>query len=176
MSATFFKIKKREAGTTLVEMVIYLGLLVLVVGIIIEMLIASSGVYRNLKLSRDLESSGTIAMESVLREIRNASGVRTGDSILGSSPGALYLSGTDEDSNPYDIAFTVDSGALKISKNGETPVSLTSFPVSVNYLLFTRLTSVNSEAVRVELELSGSAGGISKSEHFYGFAVLRGSY
>jgi len=163
-------------GTSLVEMIIYIVLLTLVLGIIVQMLIAIGGVYRNIKLTRELESSGTIAMESMLREARNASSVVVGQSILGSSPGVLVIFGTDEISNPYEIRFDTSSGILRISKDGETPAALTSSSSLVSYLLFTHVTNVNSEGVRIELEMTGTAGPISKSEKFYGFTVLRGSY
>lgn len=177
MSATFLTIKKnRNRGTSLVEMVLYIVLLTLVTGIIVQMLVAMGGVYRNIKLTRELESSGTIAMEQMLREIRNSSSVVVGGSVLGASPGTLVISGTDESQNSYQVAFSVESGTLQISKNGETPTALTSSPVSVSYLMFNRVANTNSEGVRVELEVSGNAGSVSKSQKFYGFAVLRGSY
>lgn len=177
MSATFLTIKNnKNRGTSLVEMVLYIVLLTLVTGIIIQMLVAVGGVYRNIKLTRELESSGTIAMERMLREIRNASGVDVGSSSIGTSPGVLAISGVDESSNSYNIKFNISSGVLQISKNSETPVALTSSPTTISYLLFNHITNTNSEGVRIELEVFGTVGSVSKTEKFYGFAVLRGSY
>ena len=151
-------------------------LLTLVTGVIVQMLIAVGGVYKNIKLTREIESSGTIAMESMLREIRNSSSVVTGESVLGTNPGTIVVSGTDESLNPYKIAFSVSLGTLQISKNSETPVAVTSSGGAVSHLLFTHITNANSEGVRIELEVSGTVGTVSKSEKFYGFTVLRGSY
>lgn len=178
MSAIFLTIKKNfhSRGTSLVEMILYLVLLTLVTGVIVQMLIAVGGVYRNIKLTREIESSGVIAMESMLREIRNSSSVVSGESFLGTSPGIITVSGTDESLNSYKIAFSVSSGALQISKNSETPVAITSSGSIVSYLLFTHVINANSEGVRIELEVSGTVGSVSKSEKFYGFTVLRGSY
>jgi hypothetical protein len=184
MFQIYLKIKKSlprnristRAGTSLVEMIIYIALLVLVASVIVQMLVAIGGVYRNIKLTRELEVSGTVAMDSMLREIRNASAVMTGGSALGISPGVLAVTGKDQDLNMYVITFSTESGALKISKNGAASAALTSSSVTVNHLLFTRVTSANSEGVRIELEVSGTSGEASKSEKFYGFTVLRGSY
>lgn len=174
MSATFLTIKNK--GTSLVEVILYVVLLTLVTGIIIQMLIAVGGVYKNIKLTRELESSGAISMERMLREIRNSSSVVVSESTLGATPGILVVSGIDEDSNFYQIKFNVASEALQISKDSEAPTALTSSPISVSRLIFSHITNTNSQGVRVELEVSGTVGVVSKSEKFYGFAVLRGSY
>lgn len=158
------------------EMVLYIVLLVFVMSIIIQTLISMGEVYRNIKITRELEISGTIAMESMIREIRNASDINLGLSNFTLSPGTLVVSGIDEGSNPYEVAFNVSAGVLQISKNSETPVALTSSQVSVNYLLFSRLATSTSQGIRIELEVSNTAGSIPKSEKFYDFAVLRGSY
>lgn len=178
MSAIFLTIKKHfhNRGFSLVEMILYVVLLTLFMVVVVQMLIGVSGVYRNIKLTRELESSGTIAMEQMLREIRNASSVVSGESTLGTSPGAIVVSGTDESQNPYKASFSVASGVLQISKNGETPAAVTSSGSTLSYLLFTHVATSTSEGVRIEMEVSGTAGSVSKSERFYGFTVLRGSY
>jgi len=151
-------------------------LLTVVMVIIVQMLISMGGVYRNIKITRELESSGAIVMENMLREIRNASSVVVGESSLGVNPGTLTISGVDESLNSYKMAFDVSSGVLRISKDEGTPTALTSSSGVVSYLLFTRVATSTSEGVKVELEMSGTIGSVSRSERFYGFSVLRGSY
>ena len=167
---------KRSKGTTLVETILYVVLLVFVMSVIVQMLVSIGGVYRNIKITRELESSGTIAMEQMLREIRGASSVKISDSTFGTSPGNITLSGFDESQNPYEIAFSVVSGVLKVSKNGASPVALTSFPASVSSLLFTHVATSTYEGVQVKLEVFGTAGSISKTAQFQGFTTLRGTY
>lgn len=160
----------------MIETVLYIVLLVFVMGVIVQTLVAMTGVYRNIKLTHELESSGTIAMESMLREIRNASHVAVSGSILSSSLGQLSISGTDQSGISYVITFDVSAGTIRISKDGSEPVALTSLSGTVTYLAFTHLINPNSEAVRIELQMSGTAGAAAKTERFYGFTVLRGSY
>ncbi|MEK7635441.1 MAG: hypothetical protein AAB446_03365 [Patescibacteria group bacterium] len=176
MSATFSTIKNKNRGTTLVEMILYVVLLVFVMTVIVQMLISIGGVYRNIKITRELESSGTIAMEQMLREIRSASSVKISGSTFGTSPGSITLSGFDESQNPYEVVFSVDSGVLKISKNGSSPVSLTSFPASVSSLIFTHVITSTYEGVQIKLEVFGTAGSVSKTAGFQSFTVLRGAY
>ncbi|MEK7116925.1 MAG: hypothetical protein AAB837_02060 [Patescibacteria group bacterium] len=178
MLATFLTTKKHfiNRGVTLIETIIYIVLLVFVMSLIVQTLVATSGVYRNIKLTRELESSGTIAMESMLREIRNASSVVVSESELLKNPGVLTVFGIDEDSNSYSITFDVSSSTIRISKNGSIPTALTSSSGVVSYLMFTQVATSTSEGVRIELEMSGVLGLASSSERFYGFSVLRGSY
>lgn len=183
MSAIFLKTKKclpreakRSRGITLIETILYIILLMIVTSVIVEMLIAIGGVYKNIKVTRELESSGTIVMESMLREIRNAAKVEIGSSILDTSPGVITLSGIDKDLNPYTVSFRVSSGAVVISRNGGPASALTSSSGQINWLVFTRVSSANSEGVRIELKLVGSTGKGTRSESFYGFTTLRGSY
>lgn len=163
-------------GFSLVEMVLYVALLTVVTLTIIQMLISISGIYRSIKLDRELEVAGTIAMESLLREIRNASSVNLGESVLDVNPGSITLNGVDESASPYVIKFIVDSGILKVSKDDEIPSAITASSITVSYLLFTHITNPVSRGVRVEIEVSGNAGPIYKSERYYGFTVMRGSY
>ncbi|OHB15195.1 MAG: hypothetical protein A2431_03225 [Candidatus Zambryskibacteria bacterium RIFOXYC1_FULL_39_10] len=175
MSATFFKINNKR-GITLIETILYMVILTFFMGIIVQMLVSIGTIYKEIKVTRELESSGTIAMERMLKEIRNASRVTTDESILETSPGKLTVSGVDENSEPYKISFEVLDNAVQISKNIEAPVALTSSSGAVSYLTFHRVTNDNSEGVRIVLEMSGSSGANQKTEIFYGFAVLRGSY
>src|SRR3989338_717743 len=177
MLAIFLTIKKHinNRGISLIETVLYITLLILIMGVVVQTLVSMGGVYKNIKLTRELESSGAIAMESMLRDIRNAKSVVVGSSVLGTSPGVLKLSGIDEFLNAYDVIYDGTSGSILISKNSATPTALTS-SVEVSNLIFTYVSNANSEGVRIELEVSGTIGAVSKSKHFYGFAVLRGSY
>lgn len=160
----------------MVETILYIVLLVTVMSLIVQMLISLSGVYKNIKLTRELESSGAIVMETILREIRNASSVVVTGSILNTSPGKIIIEGVDESDNPYEITFDVASSTVRISRDGSQPVALSSRMATTSLLIFKHITNANSEGVRVELQMSGVSGSNYKNEKFYGFAVLRGSY
>ena len=179
MSITSLLTKKTmKRGFSLIENVLYVVLLSLVMSIIVGMLISLSGVYKNIKLTRELESSGSIVMETILREVRNASNVVVTGSNFGANPGILIIAGVDESAIPYEITFDllVASSTVRMSKNGSTPVALSSRSATTSLLLFTRLINANSEGVRVELQMSGVSGSVYKNAKFYGFAVIRGSY
>lgn len=175
MSAKSSTIKKNK-GVALIEVVFYLAVLTLFMGAVVKAFLAMGEVYKNIKAERELEISGTIAMENMLREIRGASSVALAQSFLGASPGSLALAGADENLNPYSVYFSADSGTIFVSKNGGAAVPLVPSDVQAARLVFYRAVNANSEGVRIELEMSSTASGTLKSEKFYGFAVLRGSY
>jgi hypothetical protein len=178
MSAIFSIIKKAnpKKGVTLIEALFYVVVLTIASAVIVQMLLSMTATYKKIKVSRELESVGAITMEAMLREIRNGSAVVVGQSTFDVSPGTLTISGTDDGGIMYSVKFDVSNGSLRIAKNGGTPEELTSTIGKVESLVFKYLTNSNTEGVRIELVLKGTFGTVVKTEKFYGFAVLRGSY
>lgn len=166
----------KTRGVTLVEAILYLTLFIVVLGVVINMLLAINSSYKEIRLNREIEISGTVTMESLLREIRNASSIDVSNSQFGVNPSKITLMGVDESSNAYTKTYDVLDGAFRVSKDGGTPEILTSSLGSVSSLVLKRLTTSASEAIKIELEITGTLGSLSKTEKFYGFAVLRGSY
>lgn len=178
MSQIFLITKKASSkrGVTLIEALFYVVVLTIASAVIVQMLLSMTATYKKIKVSRELESVGAIAMEAMLREVRNGTATVLGQSIFGASPGKLTVSGTDNGGNIYSTTFDVSNGALRISKNGGTPEELTSSIGKVERLIFKYLTNSNTEGIKIELTLRGTFGTVTKTENFYGFAVLRGSY
>lgn len=168
--------KKQTGGITMVETLIYIGIFVVALTVIIQMMFAVTKTHRLVKLRQSLEASGIISMERMLREIRNASSVDTVNSVLDSSPGRLTLSGTDANGNNYALEFSVASGAVGLSKNGGAAGALSAPGISVDSLVFRRITNNISEGVKVELSFSGADGTETKNLDLFGFAILRNSY
>lgn len=162
----------KKSGLTAVEALIYSTILLIVLIFIVQTVISTTKIHNQIKLAQTLETSGSLAMERVLREIRNSSAVVTAESVLGSSPGTLKLSGTD-DSGPFTLTFNLSGGKIWISRNGGTPGALTLPTVTADSLVFRRLVNTNSEAVKVEMSLSGNAGSTTKTFDLYGTAVIR---
>jgi len=172
-----FKFKKtNQAGITVIETLICVGILVIALTIIVQMMFSIVKTHRLVKLKQSLEASGTISMERMLRDIRSARSIDMVNSTLNSSPGKLVLSGRDIDGNNYTLEFSVAGGTLKLAKNGGAAGPLTIPGITVNSLVFRNLSNSVSDGVKIELSLSGSNGGVTKSLDLFGFAVLRNSY
>ena len=168
--------KNKQRGFSIIEALLYVVLLAIVTSVIVQMLISLSGVYKNIKLTRELESSGTIVMESILSEVRNASNVVLAESVFGVDLGTLTLSGIDPNDVAYELSFDVSSSTVRVAKDGATPIALSSMSATTSILTFTYVSNSHAQGVRVILQMSGVAGSSYQNKKFYGFAVLRGSY
>ncbi|MCR4311065.1 MAG: hypothetical protein NUV54_00630 [Candidatus Taylorbacteria bacterium] len=172
------KIQKqhKQKGFSLVETVIYLGLLVLIMISIVSMIIGMSRAYSFLKQSVRIQSSAVTSLDKMIREMRNAKSVDLANSTLDTSPGVLTLNTTTDAGADQTIQFYAQNGVLRIKKDevDQGPLSLTG--VTFSSLLFRHITTGISEAVKIELVLSAGQGSSERSAPFYGTAILRDSY
>jgi type II secretory pathway pseudopilin PulG len=165
-----------KKGITIVETVIYTAILTIVLTLIVQVMFSIVRTHRVVRLKQSIESSATLSMERMLREIRNATSVDVGGSTFGSSPGRLTLDGTDANGLPYTITFDLSGGTIRISSNGSAPGNLSLPGVTADSLIFRNMNNSISSGVKVELSLSGSTGAESRTLDLFGFAVLRNSY
>jgi prepilin-type N-terminal cleavage/methylation domain-containing protein len=170
-----FQFKKFQRGFSLVEMIIYIGILALMLTIIVNMLFIMSTSGRALVASKNIENAGAFSLERVTREIRNASSVDAGQSVLGSSPGVLALNGTDLNGSAHTIKFLLSSNSLHVVDNGVDQGSLTGVATKVTNLVFTQVVTPNSQAIRIQMTIESGTSTAYKSENFYTTTIMRGS-
>ncbi len=163
-------------GFSLPEMIIYLAVLTILTTAIVGALLGLSSTYRQLRAVKHIERSGILSMERMTREIKNATTIDVGQSVLGSGPGTLTLNATTLGGNARVVKFYVENGTLKVSQNGALEGPLSSKKASTTNLVFYRISTPNSEAVRIVLTLSATSSNYARTERFYGTAILRGSY
>ena len=156
-------------GFTLVEILVYLAILSLLFVSVVGGVLAMSRTFNNYKLSKHINSSASLAMERMTREIRNTSSIGV-SSVFNSDPGHLVLD---------EVEFFASSTALVVKKNGEDAVSLMSDNLELVSLVFREVatsTNLHSVAVKIELEIRGKSGNYEKIKKFYDTIVLRKSY
>ena|SRR3989344_2174962 len=168
-------VKKNNRGLTLVEMIIYTAIVSLLTLTVVNSIIQLNTAYRQFKVVRTIGQSATFSMERISREIRGASSVDIGQSILDVNPGVLQLKQVTGGVTRL-VKFYLDGDIIKISENDVEEGPLTSNRASVTNLVFRLIVTPNSEAVRVEMTISASTNSYSKSEKFYDTIVIRGSY
>ena len=157
------------------EAIIYIAILAVMVVVFVQLLFTMTRSYTSFRLSRDIVSSSSLALERMVGEIRKAEGVDVG-STLGTSPGRLVLNTTDEVGAATIIDFYLSDGVLMVKEGNNVAASTTSARVTVDNLVFRQITTSESKAVKIDLTLSASRGNVSRSAKFYSTAVLRGSY
>jgi len=163
-------------GFTLIEMIVYVAILSAVFILVVNTILIVSRSYSAIKVTSDINSSASISLERLIREIRLASGVDTIQSNLGTHPGRLFLNTVDSLGAPMTLDFYIENNLLKLKKNGVLSGTLVRDNIQVTNLIFRHIELGVSEAVKIEMRIQGTEGKSTKTEDFYGTAVLRGSY
>ena len=167
---------KNKKGFSVLEMVVYVVILSIIFVIVVNTLLVIVRSYSFVKVSIDINSSATISMERMVQEIRRSLSIDDTLTILDSNPGRLVLNSTDSMGTPTTFDFYLDSGSLKLDQGGVLTGSLTKDNATVSNLIFRKITTGESEAIKIEMQIDASSGNTSKSEAFQNTAVLRGSY
>jgi len=159
-------------GFSLVETLIYIGLLAMIIASLVGMLVNMSRAYKQIKISRQVQTSAVSALDRIVRDIRNAESVDLTQSSLNTNPGILALNTTDAGNSPQVLKFFISSGVLRMSQGGSDLGPITMSNTIVSNLVFRLMNTGISEAVKIEMTLI--SGG--KSGNFYATATLRDSY
>lgn len=178
MNLQFLNFQKKEAGFTLIEAVVYIAIFSIVFVFALNTVFTAIKSYNNFKVVKNLRSEAEFVLERWEREARLASGVSEAESVFGVSPGKIYLNSTDISSGaPKTAEFFLSGNSLVLRENGGAEKFLTSSSTSITSLVFRQISNAStSKAVKIEMTVSASKGGITKQENFYATAVLRNSY
>lgn len=150
-------------GSSLLETVLYIGIFAILTLLTVNTVLALTRAVSEIRSVRHTINDSDSAIERVIREIRAAESVDTTASVLGSHPGKLVLT------NASDImTFSFSDGKILLQKNSEPTAPLTGNSTAITNLVFTHLTTTNSEAIRIVMMMD--------NKNFYGTAVLRNKY
>jgi type II secretory pathway pseudopilin PulG len=165
-----------STGFTLVELLVYIGILTLALVSIVVLLTNATKIVSRVKEVKEVRSSALLALERMDREIKKAEAVVIAESTLGETPGTLTLQSRDDAGNPREVMFELDvDDDLILYYDGSSRGSLTSEEITVEELEFYRVDNTLSEAVTLKLVLS-HINTPTKLKTFHLTAVLRGSY
>jgi type II secretory pathway pseudopilin PulG len=166
----------RNRGFTLIELLVYIAVMALTLVVVIVALSSFARVYGRTSASQSLARSGASAMERIVREARNAQSIDQTASTFGTHPGRLTVVTPVSPGVTRSSEFSVVNGAVRLSEDGSVVGTITSGDVTVESLVFYRIATSHSEAVRVLLTLSKTVGTSTITASFYDTGVLRGSY
>lgn len=166
------RVAEQRKGFTLVEMLVYVGLMVVVLVALVNMLLSMSKAYGYLKYSKHLQTSAVTSLDRMVRDIRNAVSVNVAQSTLDSSPGVLTINTTTVSGTAQTFKYYISGGAVKVVQDGADLGPLTLPDVTVNSLIFRKIETGISQAIKIELTLTAG----TRTANFYDTAILRGSY
>lgn len=163
-----------RAGYSLVETLAYVAILAILVAAVAYATNALFIANKKIKAARQIENSAIASLDRMVRDIRAASDIVAGESSL--STGTLVLTIPVSEGVTRKTKFYLDSATKKISvyDNDILTGQLSLSGVQVTSLVFTKLTSEHSNAIKIVLTMTSTITGLSDT--FYTTAVMRGSY
>jgi len=145
---------KNERGTTLVELIIYIGIVGMILTTISMFLINLLTTRVKTSAMSEVLTNSRLVQDRLHDAVRHAEGINLGASVFGSDPGTLSINMVDVLDDPIIFSLTADNGQFQINKAGAGNAILTSDHVEVTNLVFTNLTSVDDVGIiRVDMTL-----------------------
>ncbi len=155
------------------EMVIYITVLSIVTVVIANTLVSFSRSYRDLLALQVVDHSGIDAMEKMTRDIRAATSIDIANSTFGSNPGVLTIVRTTNNISTT-TKFYIQNSILKADVNGSYFGPLSSSGATVTNLVFSKIDSAISKAIKIDMTVSATVGTATKTKSYHSTVILKG--
>ncbi len=142
--------RNSNAAFTLVESLIYIGIVSIVVTGIVVFSITISNTRTKTYVVQEVQANTRVALDIIEREVRTADGIITASSSFGIDPGRLVLRKADPQADPTVIYLEEDDGHLMLQQGESDPLHLTSKSINITELVFQNISS-SSDRVRISL-------------------------
>lgn len=160
----------KQSGYSLVELLIYIGILILILLTLIGIVFSFTKSYEQLGALRATDHTGLSVLDRMSRDIHSAASVDTGNSTFGSSSGVLTLNiGTST------TKFYTTGGQVRVDVNGSYIGPLSVASGRVTSLIFKLITTPESQAIKIDMTVLGSVGTSTKSKNYHTTAILKNS-
>ncbi len=168
-------------GISMVETVVYIGVLSVFTVVIVAILTSIVHTYNRVRVQRDAVSNGRLAIEAIVQQIAASQAVYAPTSVFGSNAGQLSVvttMGAPVEETVNRIDFWLDNGRIWMRKEGSATTSITSPSVRVNQLRFDQISQgLGREAVKITLQITGFADAkFTASTTLRSTTALRGMY
>ena len=163
----------KNKGFSILEMLIYISILVLLLGVIMSITVSVVRSQRSVKAAKSIENSAIMSMERIDREVRQTDNINGTSSILDSSPGKLVLESIDSSGNPRTIEFYLSSGTIYMKENDVVLGAISQTDAVVTSLAFHLLTNLNARGIKTEMTIESGTSTYYRSGNFYSSVTLR---
>lgn len=182
VKSVFLSIRDKDVtGFTLVETIIYVGVLGILVSATAQIVLGTVDNYRTAKVKEELASSANDVFGFFFKEAKNAGEIYLAGSSLDADLGALSLIssfqfGDEVGSSGYVDFYLSSDGRILLKRTGETPLAITPSDIEVTKFKFARSApDSNLEGVSFYLDLK-SKSKPSETFSLSTFVMLRGGY
>ncbi len=159
-------------GFSIIEIIIYLAIFTIMSIVVINSFMVIISSFSSVRMNHDLSDGGSVSMEKISREIRQAKNV----DMINSSNSLLQLNSTDSSGNNMIIKIVKEGNLLNFYRNGNLIGNLLDNNTILNLISFDYITTVNSTGVKIKMTLQENHNQNVKIENFYDAVILRGGY
>jgi len=156
------KLKKlTSSGFTLIETIIYIGIIGLVISSFVLFSLSISDSRAKTHATQEVQANGRQAMEIISQKIRSAVAVNPDMSFFSSDPGLLFLIMPEAAKTPTVISLNQDDGVLVIREGRfSDAIPIVSQEVKITNLIFTDLTPPSGPGnIKIEMTIEYDGGG-----------------
>lgn len=166
------KHKNKQAGYSLLELVIYIAFFIMLSILIVRSLVSVMRTYKSASDFRSLQNNGELIMERITREIRLGNSVST--SSCPTLSDNMTLNSKDESGESQIVKFNLSNeGDVILTNTDGVAAAISTAEVTVSTLSFCTFTTGESQGVKSHVVL------VTKSVNpvtadFYSTILLRG--
>jgi len=145
LRTTHYALRANQRGFTLIELVIYMGLMSIVVGLFAAILVTIVRIQTQQTSSRQVASELNFIMNTITRDVRNSQALSVTSSTL---------TITTNEASTTPTIITLADGAVAKKEGTNATSTLSTNRVVADALAFTELSSGTAKAVQIVLTLS----------------------
>ena len=167
---------KSSRAFTLIELLIYTGILILLVAVVGSTLLSIARTYRSIAAEQAVESAALSGMGRMVQESRNATSIDVANSVFNSAAGQLSLNTTDQNGAARVVQFFLSGQVLHVREGGIDKGPLSPASARITSLLFRTITTSRSAAIKIEMTVESGTSTAYRVRSFYDTALLRPTY
>jgi len=169
---TIYKLKKQK-GFSLVETLIYIGIMTVILFTLISLISSASRTYLFLKSSRNIERSAINVMDSLNDRVSMSSKIDIPNTAFNNATGSIALISYDGAVSTTTKIY-LSNGQVLLSQNNVVLGPLTLSDVRVTNLTFRNMTNSTFNGFKIEMTIdNGTSSEKYMSEDFYNSYILR---
>ncbi len=145
----------RNRGYTLVELVVYVGLVAFLSVLVVDAIVSLTGVFREIRAARDIQESGLTLLDTMGRDVRGADAIHS-NSIFGATSSKLVLEFKDGVATTTKEFSISGDGAVHVFVEGVDEGRFTGKYISVKNFFLVQATTTTTSIIRVTITLEDS--------------------
>lgn len=137
------KKNKNTRGFSLIEAVVYIGLIAIIVSTAIYFLTNIFNVYGKIYAQKEVAKNIQSTLDTIIHEIKFGKSIYTSTSVFASDSGQISIKTNQNPPTGETVTFIdfyLDNGRIYMKKESQNALPLTSNQVKINILRFTNLS------------------------------------